>query len=153
MLPATYVQQSEDNWCWAACGEMIFPVMGKAAIKQCDFASGQFALACCPSPGAPKGCNLGCWPDSAYPSRGLPTNPVASSMSRSAVHGELSAGRPVQVCYQWTNSNATHVAVIVGEYANGDFEVLDPWYGRGPRSLSQIESGYGQGSWICSFTF
>ena len=153
MLGARYVKQSEDNWCWAACGEMIFPVMGKSSITQCDFASSQFSLVCCPSPGAPKDCDKGCWPDEAYPPRGLATNLKESPMSQTEIRAELAAGRPVQVCYQWSNSNATHVAVIVGEHANGDLEVLDPWYGGGPRSLAQVESGYGQGSWIYSFTF
>jgi hypothetical protein len=153
MLPARYVRQSEDYWCWAACGEMIFPLLGKPVITQCNFASGQFGLVCCPSPGAPRGCDLGCWPDDAYPPRGLPTTATSSMLSLSNVQSELSAGRPVQVCYQWATSNATHVAVIVGEHPNGDFEVLDPWFGAGPRSFSQIQSGYGQGSWVFSFTF
>lgn len=153
LLPATYVRQTENNWCWAACGQMIFPLMGMSAISQCDFASGQFSLVCCPSPGAPSGCDRGFWPHQAYPPRGLPTTLVQASLSLAQVRAELAAGRPVQVCYQWANSNATHVAVIVGEHANGDLEVLDPWYGGGPRSLSQVQSGYGQGTWIYSFTF
>lgn len=149
-----YVAQSETNWCWAACGEMI---MRPRAINetQCTLASSQFALQCCPSPGAPSGCNKGCWPDQSYPNANLATRRVPSPLSQAAVSSELAAGRPVQVCYQWTGSRSTHVALIVDEYPNGDFEVFDPWpsYGRGRRQFSQIRNAYGLGAWIQSFTF
>jgi hypothetical protein len=122
---------------------------------QCSLASKQFTLHCCPSPGAPAGCNLGCWPDLAYPSSGVPTARTRSQLSQATVSSELAAGRPVQVCYQWKGSRSTHVALIVDEYPNGDFEVYDPWpsYGPGRRQFSQIQGAYGLGSWIQSFTF
>ena len=149
-----YVQQSETNWCWAACGEMI---MRPKAIPQtrCSLASSQFTLQCCPSPGAPSACNRGAWPHLAYPGAGLPTTRTTSQLKQSFVSAELAAGRPVQVCYQWTGSRSTHVALIVDEYPNGDFEVFDPWhsYGRGRRQFSQIQNAYGLGTWIQSFTF
>jgi hypothetical protein len=149
-----YIQQSETNWCWAACGEMIMQPRG-IPQTQCTLASTQFTLQCCPSPGAPKGCNVGAWPDLAYPNRGLPTSRIKYPLSQATVSAELAAGRPVQVCYQWAGSRSTHVALIVDEYANGDFEVFDPWpsYGRGRRQFSQIQSAYGLGAWIQSFTF
>ncbi len=150
----SYVKQTETNWCWAACGEMIMQARG-VAQTQCTLASSQFTLQCCPSPNAPLGCNLGAWPDLSYPSRGLPTTRIKSQLSQAAVSAELSAGRPVQVCYQWAGSRSTHVALIVADYGNGDFEVFDPWqqYGRGTRRFSQIQSAYGLGAWIQTFTF
>jgi hypothetical protein len=71
------------------------------------------------------------------------------------IQAELAAGRPVQACYQWNGGSQTHVALIVGEHANGDFEVYDPWsgYGPGARSYNQIATAYGLGVWIISFTF
>ncbi|WP_182911862.1 papain-like cysteine protease family protein [Sphingomonas cavernae] len=149
-----YVSQSETNWCWAACGEMIMQPRG-IGQTQCSLASAQFALTCCPSPGAPNGCNKGCWPDLCYPSHGLPTKRTTSQLSQPFVSSELAKGRPVQVCYQWAGSRSTHVALIVDEYPNGDFEVHDPWsgYGRGRRQFSQIQAAYGLGTWIQSFTF
>lgn len=152
--PTTYVKQSETNWCWAACGEMMMRPRG-IAQSQCSLASKQFNLSCCPSPGAQRGCNLGCWPDQAYPKSGLGTTRVMSPMSQAAVSAELAAGRAVQVCYQWKGSRSTHVALIVDEYSNGDFEVYDPWpsYGPGRRQFSQIQGAYGLGAWIQSFTF
>ena len=122
---------------------------------QCTLASKQFELTCCPSPRAPAGRNKGCWPHVAYPKAGLPTTRAMSQLAQAKVSAELAAGRPVQVCYQWAGSRSTHVALIVDEYPNGDFEVFDPWpsYGPGRRQFSQIQSAYGLGLWIQSFTF
>lgn len=155
LLPIPYISQSETNWCWAACGEMLFSHYGRVPHTQCDLASSQFGLACCPSPGAPAACDLGCWPDASYPAKGLGTTRVWGSLTSAQLRAELGRGRAVQVCYQWTGGSATHVALIVGEYASGDFEVFDPWpaYGRGARSYSQILGAYGLGSWVLSFTF
>ena len=152
--PLPYIKQTENNWCWAACGEMIMRSRGMGST-QCTLASTQFSLSCCPSPGAPAGCDAGCWPDHSYPKAGVPTNRIPAPITRSQVSAELAAGRPVQVCYQWRGSRSTHVALIVSEYGNGDFEVYDPWpgYGRGARDFSQIESAYGLGTWIMTFTF
>lgn len=149
-----YISQSETNWCWAACGEMVMRPRG-IRETQCSLASTQFSLPCCPSPGAPAGCNNGCWPDHSYPNAGLPTTRTKSQLTKSAVSAELAAGRAVQVCYLWTGSRSTHVALIVDEYPNGDFEVFDPWpsYGRGRRQFSHIQNAYGLGAWIQSFTF
>lgn len=152
--PTTYVKQTETNWCWAACGEMVMQPRG-IAETQCTLASKQFALQCCPSPHAPAGCNKGCWPDLAYPNSGVPTTRTTAPLAQATVSAEIAAGRPVQVCYQWTGSSSTHVALIVDEYPNGDFEVYDPWptYGPGRRQFSQIQGAYGLGRWIQSFTF
>lgn len=155
MLPVPYVVQTEDNWCWAACGEMLFRHRGQTNLTQCALASAQFRLACCPSPRAPAACDLGCWPYNAYPQHGLPVTQVGGAMTIAQVQAELAAGRPIQVCYQWRGGRQTHVALIIGEHPNGDFEVLDPSasYGRAARRFSQITGAYGFGAWILSFTF
>jgi hypothetical protein len=150
----SYVKQTETNWCWAACGEMLMQARG-IHQTQCTLASTQFTFQCCPSPGAPQGCNKGCWPDECYKDAGVDTKRVEAPLSRATVSAELAAGRVVQVCYRWTGTDSTHVALIVDEYPNGDFEVYDPWpsYGPGRRQFSQIQTAYGLGAWILSFTF
>ena len=94
----------------------------------------------------------GSGPTSPIP-QGIPTTFIEAPLSQAAVQAQLAAGRPVEVCYQWSGSASTHVALIVGENAAGDFEVYDPTYGPGSRSFSQIASAYGLGAWIYSFTF
>jgi hypothetical protein len=152
-LPLTYVQQSQSNWCWAACGEMLFRFGEMPQWTQCALASAQFGLTCCSD--LPDGCDQGCWPHLAYPGHGLDTDMVKAPLSLQEVRDELNDGRPVQVCYQWANTNSTHVALIVGEYSNGEFEVFDPAaiYGRRRLPFSQIENAYSLGQWIRSFKF
>ena len=147
-----YVVQSENNWCWAACGEMLYQGLQGLAKSQCSLASSLFGLTCCPSPGAPRECDQGAWPDQVYPP-GLPTKRLPP-LTLGGIRAELAAGKLVQVCYRWRNGGR-HVALIVAEHPNGDFEVFDPWrgYGAGPRTLSQINSAYGLGRWEFSFTF
>ena len=153
VLPITFVSQTENNWCWAACAAMLFTRPGYVARSQCNIASTHWGQACCPSPGSPRACDLGEWPHVAYPPQGIPTAFIRAPMSQAAVTAELAAGRPVEVCYHWSGGNSTHVALIVGQNAAGDFEVYDPSYGAGSRSYSQIASAYGLGTWIYSFTF
>lgn len=151
MLTLPYVPQSENYWCWAACGEMLL----RRQQSQCSIVSNHLGLVCCPSPRTPTNCDKGAWPHQAYPPLGLPTQFIQGPMSQGQVRAELAHGRAVQVCYQWTGGSQTHVALIVGEHANGDFEVFDPSsaYGRGPRKFSQISTAYGLGAWVLSFTF
>lgn len=153
LLPMSYVGQTENNWCWAACAAMLLTRPGQAARSQCSIASTHWGLACCPSPGSQRACDRGEWPHVAYPPQGIATTFIQAPLSRAAVSAELAAGRPVEVCYQWTGSASTHVALIVGENSAGDFEVYDPSYGAGARSFGQIASAYGLGTWIYSFTF
>lgn len=148
-----YVAQTEDNWCWAACASMLLSRPGFAARSQCDIASVHWGQACCPSPGAPAVCDQGEWPHIAYPPHGIATSFFQVQLTEDEVRSELAAQRPVEVCYQWSGSSSTHVALIVGETPNGDFEVYDPSYGAGVRSFGQIQSAYGLGAWIYSFTF
>lgn len=152
-VPMPYVAQTEDNWCWAACAQMLFGRPGSTPRSQCQVASAYFGQTCCPSPGAPSACDLGAWPQVAYPPQGIPTSWIQTALTQAQVEAELAAGRPVQVCLQWSASDSTHVALIVGQNEAGDFEVYDPIYGAGSRSFDQIWSAYGLGAWIYSFTF
>src|SRR5262245_59125277 len=51
--------QEENNWCWAACAEMIMLKIGNVDILQCEQATKASAYADC--------CNVGCddtgWPE------------------------------------------------------------------------------------------
>ena len=151
----SYTRQTEDNWCWAACAEMIFQHFGFGARTQCSIATTVFDLACCPSPGAPSPCDKGAWPDVVYPRLELPTRFHDSAFSSSKLKEELATGRPVQVCYQWSGSRSTHVALIVGENSRGHFVVYDPHEDHGIKYVdhSQILSAYGGGAWVYTFTF
>jgi len=134
---------------------MLLHLPGKISRSQCQLANAQFGPNCCSMPHAPPSCDKGQWPYVAYPPLGLPTATVQRSLTIPEIRAELQGGKPVQVCYQWTGGNQTHVALIVDEHPNGDFEVHDPdrFRGAGPRSHGQLLSAYGGGTWILSFTF
>lgn len=155
MLPVSYRRQTGVNWCWAACGEMLFPLINGISRAQCDIASTALGRVCCGSPNAPVVCDVGAWPDHAYPPQNVPTTRVHGALSRAQVRQQLLAGKPVQACYQWAGGPNTHVALIVGEYGNGDLEVFDPLaaYGRGRRTFQDVENAYGLGRWVLTFTF
>lgn len=149
MLAVPYYKQEEDNWCWAACCAMLIALLGKTVFTQCQMASKQFSQNCCANPGSTV-CNIGCWPENAYSNFNVTITRQNSALSAAQIDAELSAGRAVEVYYAWTGGGA-HVALITGKYVNGDYEVHDPYYGSGPRALSQITSAYGQGTWPISY--
>jgi len=151
VLGVVYAAQSQDNWCWAACGEMLFGFLGPQAIPQCALASAQFSLTCCGT--LEDGCDTGCWPDTSYNQHGLAVARYERPFTRGEVDAELAAGRPVQVCYQWAGGGGTHVALIVGNHATGDVEVFDPHYGHASHSFDDVVDAYGLGDWIYTFTF
>jgi hypothetical protein len=149
MLAVPYIRQEQDNWCWAACCEMLIALLNKSHTSQCQMASTQFRLVCCSKP-IGHGCDTGCWPEDAYTKFGVQITRLERPMNAAEVDNELSAGRAVEVYYAWSG-NGAHVALITGKYANGDYEVHDPWYGEGPRTLDQINSAYGMGNWRLSY--
>lgn len=151
ILPIPYVAQTGDNWCWAACGEMLFSQ--HVPKSQCAIAATHLNRVCCLTPRAPTVCDEGAWPHEAYPPQGLPTNKIEAPLSRAQICAELASGNPVQALYQWTGGDETHVALIVGEHTNGEFAVLDPLRGRLQLSLDTINAAYGDGQWVWSFTF
>ena len=151
ILPIPYVEQKGDNWCWAACGEMLFSQHQPKA--QCAIAADYLNLVCCLTSRAPTECDEGAFPDDAYPDQGLPTQRIKAPLSLAQIRAEVAAGKPVQVLYQWTGGYQTHVALIVGEHPNGEFQVLDPLRGSIRLPLDTINTAYGHGRWVWSFTF
>jgi hypothetical protein len=138
---------------------MVFPVMEKPHYTQCDFATQQFGKFgdCCANP-TPNGCNQPAHPLCAYPAMGLQTFP--DYPDRIAVYAQLDLDRPIQVYYVWNPDPAdpnalpiSHVALIVGEYPNDQFEVYDPQLGQGICAFGNIQCAYGHGTLNYTFTF
>lgn len=143
--PIPYIRQEQDNWCWAACCEMIVRGMGFRQIRQCDMASTRSGQACCATPDS-YDCDQGAWPEVEYIKHGVDLDLHKFAVAREIVRDELDRGRPVEVYYAWRTGGA-HVALIVGELGSDNFQVHDPWYGSAVRTFDDIVSGYGMGSW------
>ncbi|WP_407036422.1 papain-like cysteine protease family protein [Facivitalis istanbulensis] len=149
ILPVPYYHQEQDFWCWAACGRMLLGFFRLTDAQQCEFAERAFHGGCCATPGSST-CNNGYFPENSYGNFGIVIARPVQSTTQATLDGELGAGRPIEVTYWWTQGGA-HVALVTGRNANGTYEVHDPWYGAGPRKLSEISSGYGLGRWANSY--
>jgi hypothetical protein len=151
-LNVAYIEQEQDNWCWAACCEMVFNFNGVNNVRQCDMSSAQFGGDCCASPSS-SACNQGNWPENTYGHYAFNCTKNSVALSLAAVQAEIDSNRPVEVYYAWTGGGA-HVALVIGYYDNGDLEVFDPWssYGPGRRPYSYVLSAYGMGSWTLTYS-
>ncbi len=148
LLPIPYVRQEQTNWCWAACCAMLLHFFRKPPLSQCDMATRQFGGNCCAQPGSGT-CNQPCWPEDAYPDHGIEVDLTESSLAQAALDQELRT-RPVEIYFEW-KKGGSHVALVSGKHANGDYEVLDPKHGDGPRTYDQIRKGYGLGAWTMTY--
>jgi hypothetical protein len=148
-LPVPYHPQLQNNWCWAACCQMVFDYYRSNNLQQCDLASRQFGQVCCANPSGTD-CDRGEWPDNVYPAYKTGFTRLDRSMTLAEVTAELSNHRPVEVYYAWNGSGA-HVALITGVFDNNDVWVHDPYYGSGRRLFSYVQSAYNMGSWAISY--
>jgi hypothetical protein len=151
LLAVPYHQQTQNNWCWAACCQMVFDYYRTNNLQQCDLASQRFGQTCCLNPSSSQ-CDQGEWPENVYPTYQMGFTKLNSAMSFADVTAELSSRRPVEVYYAW-NGGGAHVALITGVFDNGDVWVHDPWpsYGSGRRAFSFVQSAYGLGRWTISY--
>lgn len=149
-LPVPYHNQLQDNWCWAACCQMLLGFFGRADVPQCRMASAQFSLDCCVAR-CPDDCDVGCFPHDAYGRYAIEVGDLVDRTDRADLDGELDAGRPIEVYFVRSDNESAHVALVVGRNGNGTYEVHDPYYGTGPRTFDRIRHFYGRGRWDASY--
>ena len=166
-LGINYVtQRPQANWCWAACSVMVAgylgardPDFGNGALSMCHLASLAHNLPnCCADPSS---CDLGAWPEVAYVHLSIAHNPdVPSPPSNSErvltldeIRQQIVGNRrPVEVLYKW-KSHGAHVVLITGIYADGQIEVLDPWFGiESPVSYDYVVNARGMGRWAGTYS-
>lgn len=147
-LAIPYRKQLQDQWCWAACCQMLLAFLQHPDVQQCQMAQDQFGGDCCVTPGS-RTCNQGCFPENAYDRYGVSVT-FAEQNGQSDIDRELEAGRPIELYYLWSNGGA-HVALITGRNADGTYDVHDPYFGLGPRAFSRIATAYGKGRWDSSY--
>src|ERR1700733_769833 len=114
LLQVPWYSSTEQEWCWAACAQMLAYFYENTVTDQCKFADLLFTgQDCC---GSPTGCNqpvdLGDV-TKLFQAFGKSANFQPSPIEFDLIQTEISAGRPVQVGYQWSNQG-NHVAVIAG---------------------------------------
>jgi hypothetical protein len=152
-LDVKFVAQSQDEWCWAACCQMVAKFYS-VDTKQCELANylhGQ--TDCCDHPGADR-CNqpspfegVG----KVYDHLGITCTSEKAWLSPAVILRELTAGRPVEVGYLWFQGGG-HVALITGiDFDNEVYIMLDPWFGPGTATYLYLRTAYGMGRWAYSY--
>jgi hypothetical protein len=155
VLPVPYVKQTQNQWCWAACAEMVARYLGNTTVTQCELANflhGQ--TKCCTFPGSTD-CNRPTpYEGVGQVYRHLGINCISHRwpVNAQVVLRELTARRPIEVGYLWVGGGG-HVAVIYGVGPDGRLAVHDPWpdFGSGFATYQFVLTAYGMGRWAFSY--
>lgn len=142
----------QNEWCWAACAQMLAAFYQNTLTQQCVFvsqmSSGQDV---CDDPGDFNNALDISRITDLFPLFNKTGPYVDHALSFEQVQGEIQAGRPVEVGYQWGNGGA-HVAIVAGAAENDSGQYLyvndpDPQYACGWCLFSDVQSAYGNGTW------
>lgn len=122
---------------------MVMVRDGQAGVRQCQIVDQLLFSGCCSNPGT-DACDKPADADRAFKAvHYSAVAPIGDRLQPPTIRSELVSNRPVQIYFDF--GDHAHVALITGYYDDGSFEVLDPFYGAGPRDYGQICSAYGYG--------
>jgi hypothetical protein len=110
-LPVDLLPQQQDEWCWAASGQMIMNYLG-ASVSQCDEANQLGGRSdCCNSP-TPAACDFPGWPQ--FANYGFSSASVNDALSWNDLWTQFDSHRsPVAFSWDWTGGGA-HMMVAIG---------------------------------------
>jgi hypothetical protein len=168
-------RQGQDNWCWAACVDMVLHFYDLPGVKQCEIVGRKIKRAdCCDDPKsdefsapcAPKFMR-GVWLAWGLAARShLPRKGRLGWITEAALKRELDEGRPVEVGMRWASGGGHAVVVRGWRAARGGafYYVNDPWNwadgaraklfdeGVGQVSYRELRTAYGMGRWRWTWT-
>lgn len=148
-----YVQQVQDQWCWAACFEMIRDWMGLPHMSQLEMATKCFGQAACALP-ASAACNRPAFPSDVANRCGLNCLPRERTLTEEEVARELRYG-PLEAYFFFPPGSVfrSHVALITGMRSDGRLSLLDPWPAFGPSepTVDKLLADYHGGTWKRSY--
>src|SRR5229473_8682297 len=147
ILDVPYVHQEQNEWCWAACSQMVAAFLGNADVQQCELANFLHGQSdCCQNPDSNR-CNQ----PSPYEGIGqvyshLKINCISQNwrVNVQVLVREFKAQRPVEIGFEWYGGGG-HVVILHGITAQGLIAVNDPWYGTGIVTYLYLAGAYGQG--------
>ena len=152
ILQIPWYPSAQQEWCWAACAQMLAYYFKNVLTDQCKFANLLFAgQDCC---GNPDSCDQPIDLNEVtalFPSFGKSATFLPYAIEFEDIQTEITAGRPVQVGYQWSTPG-NHVAVIAGvsQDATGPLVYVndpDPQFANGWVYYSNLKLAYGHGTW------
>ena len=151
-VKVAWLGQSQSEWCWAACAQMVLWYYGSRQVRQCDFADWLFGQrACCKHPSSSL-CNWPCRIEdvSSIYSRWNLQSSLHKAVSFEILEREIKDRRPVEVGYLWLGGDSGHLALVVDTTSfknKKHVKVHDPFYGKGMVEFSALERAYGLGTW------
>lgn len=151
------ILQTQTQWCWAACAEMVLRYYGKQGVGQCDLANWLFGQSACCVKSSSSLCNRPCQTQDVarvFSNWGIRSSLVGSSIPFKSLDAEISNSRPVEVGYVWTGGGG-HVVLVVQtriEKNRAVCQVNDPGLGSGGVYYNDLLKAYGQGRWFVSWT-
>ena len=150
-LKVPWYSWDQNEWCWAACAQMLAAFYQNKVTPQCNFATQMFGHDCCQNPAAHNFPLLIDKVKEVFPLFGRSVEQQNNPVDFEVVQAEIVAGHPVQVGYNW-NDGGSHLAVVAGAAVNAYGQLLwindpDPDIGRGWRKYDDVKYAYGQGTW------
>jgi hypothetical protein len=151
-LPVPWYPSAQLEWCWAACAQMLAYFFQNQLTDQCNFANLLFpGQDCCAAPAAcDQPVDLSAV-TKLFPAFGKSADFQPNPIEFEDIQTEITAGRPVQVGYQWS-TQGNHVAVIAGVSEDNVGPLVyvndpDPQFGNGWVYFSNLKVAYGHGTW------
>jgi Papain-like cysteine protease AvrRpt2 len=153
MLDVPYVKQTQNQWCWAACTQMVAAFLDNPDVRQCELANFLHGRTnCCQQPGS-DACNQPTpWEGVGPVYNHVNINCITNTwpVNPQVVVRELTLRRPVEVGLLWLGGGG-HVVLIRGFTAQGLLAINDPWFGTGLCTYAHLFTAYGSGRWAITF--
>jgi len=143
--------QSESNWCWDACYQMVF-AYNKFQISQCEIAQQapwQTYGKCCSKPSC---CDEGATASEikqGWTHWGYAYDYSSSYITYNSVCATIDANQVIEPWLSWTGGGA-HVVLVIGYLTNTKQYVYvnDPGNSKTVLMLyTYLKQAYGQGTW------
>ncbi len=161
ILDLEEITQRKDQWCWAGCsytiltyygdnvsqGQIVQYAYGDSSINQWNWLNGHYDVEYQGVTYNPHGINeiLDHW--------NTPNAYGYYSLSQTEWKQEVDDGHPFVIRWGWNNGGG-HFVVGQGYLDNGNYQIMDPWYGCGYtiNTYNWMMSAKNQGNWTHSLT-
>lgn len=152
LLDIPPVTQQQSNWCWSACGEMIFNYLHEPTrVDQSLLAEALLGMHCTADPGR---CDVGISISQLldlYSIMAVRYQALSGSLSASKLRLEIDQKRPVHIGILWSSGSSGHMILLRG-YVDDPTEGLwidinDPLQKADATSVSTESESY----WGCSY--
>jgi len=164
-LGISLVRQVKDNWCWAACAEMVLTFLG-VPKRKCEVAQDHLQIPdanCCDFQHN-EVCDVGVEIDDITAVYNVDSDVTAERLEHALSFANvqeqiIGEEKPVQVHISWGVDNGSHVILIDACHKIGNVryvKIKDPLYGSADIRFSDLWSyqrGGGTGQWVGTWIF